>query len=383
MQLGLQSSARSITGPSGRQGVRLRFVAAILGVCSVLACRRVDPNDVGIAPSRRQAPPPVRPEETADTPPVATVVLPDFAKVATDLSPSVVSVISTVKKGDAARTNTVRGLGSGMIVTAGGQILTNDHVVREASTIDVELSTRDRVTAALRYSDPLLDLALIELAAPVAGLVPVEFEDAAPTPGEWVMAVGQPFALGHTVTVGVVSGTSRDFDDLGRPPGLRRDGIWSFIQTDASINIGNSGGPLVNADGKVIGVTTAVRNDGQGLAFAIPGPMARKFLEEVWTFGRVRHARLGIRAEDAGPQAVPGRASVVRITAVESGGPGAKAGLQVGDLVLAINDRPVLRVSDVAFQTQLLGVGSRLRLTIRRGDEPPQQVLVLPAEGAS
>ena len=209
--------------------------------------------------------------------------------------------------------------------------------------------------------------------------------EADPVPGEWVMAVGQPFGLGHTVTVGVISGLHRDHADLGRPEGLRADGIWSFIQTDASINIGNSGGPLVDAEGAVVGVTTAVRSDGQGVAFATPAPMVRRFLEEAWTHGRVRKARLGIKADNSfvsadTDSALAGRGAVVRVTEVDETGPAAKAGLVEGDLILSIGGRPVERVSDVAYLTQLLGVGSRVQLTIKRDGRAPEQVIVIPSE---
>lgn len=310
-----------------------------------------------------------------------TVVIPNFAKITKTLSPSVVTVVSTVEKGgDESTTARVRGLGSGMVVSAAGQILTNQHVVADASAVEVELSTHDRMNAKVLVADPMLDLALLETSGSNRQLEPVEFADRDPVPGEWVMAVGQPLGLGHTVTVGVISGLNRDFGDLGRPSGLRADGIWSFIQTDASINIGNSGGPLVDADGKVVGITTAVRNDAQGLAFAIPSAMARRFLEEVWTYGRVRHARLGIRGETVGPRVFPGRGSSVRITHVETGGPGAKAGLKKGDFILAINDIPIARVSDVAYLSQLLGVGARIPVTIKRADRPVSQVLIIPSE---
>jgi S1-C subfamily serine protease len=327
----------------------------------------------------RKAKPATEPSEDAHG--STTVVIPNFAKITERLSPSIVTVVSTVEKGsDDATASTVRGLGSGMVVSASGQILTNQHVVADATSVEVELSTHDRMNAKVLVADPMLDLAILEITEPVRQLEPVEFSDRDPVPGEWVMAVGQPLGLGHTVTVGVISGLHRDFGDLGRPSGLRADGIWSFIQTDASINIGNSGGPLVDADGKVVGITTAVRNDAQGLAFAIPSAMARRFLEEVWTYGRIRHARLGIRGETVGPRVFPGRGSSVRITHVEAGGPGAKAGLKKGDFILAINDIPVARVSDVAYVSQLLGVGARIPVTIKRVDRPVSQVLIIPSE---
>ncbi|MCA9704479.1 MAG: trypsin-like peptidase domain-containing protein [Myxococcales bacterium] len=343
-----------------------------------LGCRRVDeprpaPHDV--VPRVEPPAPPERPSSGGKT-----IVVPDFARVATELSPSVVTVISTVpSRGNQGEQKTLRGVGSGMLVSALGQVLTNEHVVADATKIQVELSTRELLDARRIYADPLLDLALLELRGAEVPLAPVQFSDREPTPGEWVMAVGQPFGLGHTVTVGVISGLRRDHDDLGRPPGLDPAGIWSFIQTDASINIGNSGGPLVDADGKVVGIATAVRSDGQGLAFAIPAPMARRFLEEVWTHGRVRHARLGIDAENALDGALPGRGSAVRVTKVDDKGPGAKAGLAEGDFILAINERPVSRVSDVAYLTQLYGVGSQLTIRRKRGTLPADNVLLISA----
>src|SRR5690606_33893215 len=112
---------------------------------------------------------------------------------------------------------------------------------------------------------------------------------------------------------------------LGRPPDLDAEGIWSFIQTDASINIGNSGGPLVDLDGAVVGLTTAVRQDGQGLAFAIPSAMAIKFVDEVRTYRRMRHTRLGIQAKN--DTELDGLASAVRVTRVDPDGPGERASL--------------------------------------------------------
>ncbi|MCH9687504.1 MAG: trypsin-like peptidase domain-containing protein [Deltaproteobacteria bacterium] len=363
-----------------QRGLAVCSALSLLTMGPALGCRRVD------EPAPTLSAPPPRVEQPAGPAAPAsnggrTVIVPDFARVAAGLSPSVVTVISTVpRRGSQGQRKTIRGVGSGMLVSARGQVLTNEHVVADATRVQVELDTGNRLDARVLHADPMLDLALLELEGVEGdGLVPVEFADGDPTPGEWVMAVGQPFGLGHTVTVGVISGLGRDHGDLGRPPGLRADGIWSFIQTDASINIGNSGGPLVDADGKVVGIATAVRSDGQGLAFAIPAPMARRFLEEVWTHGRVRHTRLGIKADNAIDGEPPGRGSVVRITEVEQAGPAAKAELVPGDFILAINDHPVSRVSDVAYLTQLHGVGARLTMTVKRGLLPAEQVLIIPA----
>lgn len=349
-----------------------------LGCLVATACRRVDEEPRGTAPATVPADRSAPPRHTA-----TTFVVPDFASVAASVAPSVVTVIASVQdKAGERGTKPIRGVGSGMIVSASGQVLTNQHVIANASAIEVELAGGQRLAARVVFADDLLDLALLGLEGEPTELAPVVFADTAPSPGAWVMAVGQPFGLGHTVTVGVVGGLGRDHDDLGRPGGLREDGIWSFIQTDASINIGNSGGPLVDADGRVAGITTAVRSDGQGLAFAVPAEMARRFLDEVWTFGRVRHTRLGMNAKNADAGVLAGRGSVVQVTAVEAAGPAANAGLEVGDIVLAIDGVRMRRVTDVAYRTQLLGVGARLNFTIARGDAPATEVTVIPAESA-
>jgi S1-C subfamily serine protease len=358
------------------------LVAAIV-LATTAACRRVDENAPGrvanVTPTSEDAEgsgPIVHSVQGGNT----TVVVPDFARVTERVGPSVVTVISTVPRDGERGSKVVRGLGSGMIVSVDGQILTNEHVVAAASRVEVELSTHELIPATVKIAEPLLDLALLQLDEDVGGLEPVEFIDRHPRPGEWVMAVGQPFGLGNTVTVGVVSGLGRDHDDLGRPEALRKEGVWSFIQTDASINIGNSGGPLVSPDGHVVGITTAVRSDGQGLAFAIPAPMATRFLEEVRTFGRVRLARLGIRADNAAGSEAVGMGSAVRVTSVDADGPGARAGLQEGDFILQIGGDRVNRVSDVAYLTQLHGVGARITFSIKRGEERPQDVEIVPDE---
>jgi len=346
-------------------------------------CRRVgdEAPPSGDARVRTAAGEPVEGVRTAAS--HSTIVVPDFAAVASRVGPAVVTVIATVREpeGD-TKSKVVRGVGSGMIVdAAAGQVLTNEHVVASASRVEVELADRERVTAQVVFADDMLDLALLQLVRTPSELQAVVFADRAPRPGEWVMAVGQPFGLGHTVTVGVISGLRRDHDDLGRPEGLRPDGIWSFIQTDASINVGNSGGPLVDVDGRVVGITTAVRRDGQGLAFAVPGEMALRFLDEVRTHGRVRRARLGISAENVLEHELPGDGEIVRVTKVDNDGPASRAGITVGDIVLAIDGEPVRRVSDVAYITQLHGAGARMAMTIQRGSEPAVDVLVIAEAG--
>lgn len=363
-------------------GVRSRRARLLLPLLVLVACRPIEEGE-GVAPAVRRAAPAAAPTPTRyEAPAAAPATYPDFVSVAERLRPSVVSVVSTHERAEADTNGRVlRGIGSGMLVSTSGHVLTNQHVIAGAAKVDIELTNRSRVRARVLASDDLLDLALLELESPVAGLEPVVFRDRPAAPGEWVMTMGQPYGLGHTVTVGVVSGLGRDHTDLGRPPGLRPDGFWSFIQTDASVNIGNSGGPLVDLTGQVLGLNTAVRSDGEGLAFAIPAAIARRFLEEVWTYGRVRHARLGLTVNDVGPDVFPGRLSAVRVTAVEAGGPGARAGLKPNDIILAIDDQSIARGSELAYHAQLRGVGAQIDLLVQRGAEPRRH-RVIPSEAA-
>ncbi len=306
--------------------------------------------------------------------------LPNFASVAHEVAPSVVTVISTLPRRGSRHPS--HGIGSGLLVSAAGQILTNEHVVAGATKIHVELANLERVEAKLIYGAPKLDLALLQLVAPTRGpqrtLRPARFRDRAATPGEWVMAVGQPFGLGDTVTVGVVSGVGRDHADLGRPKRLDPDGIWSFIQTDASVNIGNSGGPLVDTEGRVLGLTTAVRRDGQGLAFAIPSAMAVKFLAEVRAHGRFRFTRLGISAHNVGPEQFPSRLSTVQVTKIDPNGPGSLAGVKRGDVIVTIDGQAIRRVAEVAYLTQLRGVNESVRFELLDDEGTKRTVLVVP-----
>jgi S1-C subfamily serine protease len=354
--------------PSAR--ARIGLLAALL---AGPGCREIEtPDPVEHTAVLHQ---PRSPIEVDSEPVQAQVSLPDFARVAKQVGPSVVGVISTVEV-DSGR---MRGIGSGMVLSVQGEILTNEHVVRDAADVKVQLADHTQVPAEVVVADPLFDLAVLQLQGEFPDLQPVRFRarERPPLPGEWIMAIGQPFGLGDTVTVGVVSGLGRDHADLGRPSDLDPEGIWSFIQTDASINIGNSGGPLVDVDGRVLGITTAVRQDGQGLAFAIPSVMALEFIDEVRTYRRMRHTRLGILARN--DNEVDGLPSAVRVTRVEPDGPGERATLEVDDLILRIDGQPISRVSEVAYLTQLAGVGAEVTLTVLRAKtKQTEKVVIVP-----
>lgn len=364
-------------------GSRARFgfgglgTALLVGAatCSGAACRAIEePAPIDQIQVRAHADPLQIDSEPIDT----TITLPAFARVAQAVGPSVVGVISTVD----VNGSRMRGIGSGMILSVHGEILTNEHVIRDAAAVRVQLADDTQVNANVVVADPLLDLAILQIEGEVPGLLPVRFRgrEQPPLPGEWIMAIGQPFGLGDTVTVGVISGLGRDHADLGSPTDLDPEGIWSFIQTDASINIGNSGGPLVDVDGRVLGITTAVRQDGQGLAFAIPSEMALAFIDEVRTYRRMRHTRLGIQARN--DNELDGLPSAVRVTHVDPDGPGKRAKLEVDDLILRIDGQAISRVSEVAYLTQLAGVGAEVKLVVERAKDKRTEILIIVPEMA-
>ncbi len=320
---------------------------------------------LGCRPAEDPPPRADRRDQTVAAPVVTAPTLPtppDFAGLAVQMSPTLVSVVSALppesgRKGRRLR----RGVGSGLVVRADGQVLTNHHVIAEAVSFAIEYADGTRVAARRVYTDARLDLALIAPELAQSGRTAARLSERRPRPGEWVMAIGHPFGLGDTVTVGVISGLGRDHDDLGRPAELDPEGVWSFIQTDASINVGNSGGPLVDLHGEVLGLTTAVRSDGQGVAFAVPAAMARKFLDEVWAHGRFRHARLGLDVDEMDD------GSGVRVLTVVADGPAARAGVLPGDVLRAANGSPLPRISDLAYTSRVSGVGEPMHVRLRRG----------------
>jgi len=258
-------------------------------------------------------------------------------------------------------------LGSGVIVDAAkGYILTNQHVIDKADEITVTLKDGRKLVAKPIGADPETDIAIIQV--PPENLVAVPFSDSDKLQvGDFVVAIGNPFGLGQTVTSGIVSG-------LGRT-GLGIEGYENFIQTDASINPGNSGGALVNLRGELVGINTAIlapSGGNVGIGFAIPINMARTVMRQLIQYGEVRRGVFGVVIQDltpdlAQPLGLPARRGAV-IVGVEKGSPAEKAGLQVGDLVVSVNGKQVRSASDLRNTIGLMRVGSTFSLkVIRKG----------------
>ena len=254
------------------------------------------------------------------------------------------------------RSRVQRGQGSGVIFDAEGLLLTNAHVVEGADTLRVELTDGRSVAAKVVGKDSLTDLAVVRLEGkgpwPTAALGDSDRLKV----GDWAIAVGNPFGLENTVTMGIISNLNRNVAQLGIS-GKRLD----LIQTDAAINPGNSGGPLLNAEGEVIGINTLVRSGpGAGLGFAIPINRARNIAQQLVKTGRASHPVIGVGLA-SGPQG-----PVIR--SVQPGAPAAAAGLKPDDVITAINGVATTSPTEVVAAIERIGVGRELTLSIRRGD---------------
>lgn len=263
--------------------------------------------------------------------------------------------------------------GSGVIVHAGrGLILTNHHVINGAQAIEVALSDRRRFEAELVGSDPLTDIAVLRIRAPNLTALPLGDADRLAV-GDYVVAIGNPFGLGQTVTAGIVSA-------LGR--GLSADGYESYIQTDAPINPGNSGGPLISLDGNIVGINSAIFGPGAniGIGFAVPANIARFVMEQILEHGEVRRGQIGVQLVDYAPgEGAPAPVEGVLVAAVLRDSPAARAGLRPGDVVTAAGGRPTPTAATLRNAVGLTEIGETVRLAIwRRGERGEVAVRVEP-----
>ncbi len=324
----------------------------------VLACRVAPP----------QAPDPVTP---APEEPPATVTcerLPTLSEVAAEVVDSVVSITAWAEEGQPTSS------GSGVVV-ASGIVLTNHHVVEGAAHIQVSDRLGTLFAASVVGSDERADLAVVRVEGQGPHLRPLPFGDSSGVAlGEWVLAVGNPFGVGTTVTAGIVSATGR--------AGMGIVADEDFIQTDAAVNPGNSGGALVNTRGELIGINTAIlsRSGGnQGIGFAVPSNMARSILEGILEDGQFRRGWLGAELQErAASRSRPG----LLVIAIEPNSPAARGGLQVGDVILSLDGTDVVssrrmrtlivsKGAGTETQLELLRNGRPLTLTILLGESPP------------
>jgi Do/DeqQ family serine protease len=257
----------------------------------------------------------------------------------------------------------VTSLGSGVIVSPDGYVLTNAHVVERGARFRVGLLDGRELLAKVVGTDPSSDLAVLK----------VDHKERLPSatlgrsdgllPGETVIAIGNPFGLSHTVTTGVVSAVHRNFKAGDRT-------LFDFVQTDASINPGNSGGALLDIEGRLVGVNTAILGDrNAGIGFAIPIDRARRIADDLIAHGEVREGYLGISVEDlpAREGAAEGTSGGVAVTSVEPGSPGERAGVRRGDRVVSVQGFEPSSAEEFRFRVRDLSIGQEVRLELSRG----------------
>jgi serine protease Do/serine protease DegQ len=262
-------------------------------------------------------------------------------------------------------------LGSGVIIDSNqGLVLTNNHVIDKADKIMVTLNDGRQLSAKLIGTDPEADVAIIQIPAENLTMLPIA-DSSRLKVGDFVVAIGNPFGLGQTVTSGIVSA-------LGRS-GLGIEGYEDFIQTDASINPGNSGGALVNLRGELIGMNTAIlapTGGNVGIGFAIPSNMVMTIKESLVKHGEVRRGLLGVTTQDLTPELVKAfnlkNKQGAAISRIESNSPAAKAGLEPGDIIVAANGRPIKNSQDIRNIVGLMQIGDNVELEYFRNNEKRQ-----------
>ena len=266
-----------------------------------------------------------------------------------------------------------RSLGSGFIIDPSGLIITNNHVVEGADKITVNLIGGKDYKATIKGRDPKTDLALIQVTNPPPDLPFLKLGDSeAVRVGDWVMAVGNPFGLSHTVTQGIISAKGRV---IGAGP------YDNFLQTDASINPGNSGGPLLNLKGEVVGINTAILASGQGIGFATPSNMAQSVIPQLKEKGKVIRGMLGVQVQVVTPElaksfgmAEPKGALVAEVNA---GSPAEKAGIQRGDIIVDFNGHPIHEMNDLPRLVADTAPGAKANVKILREGKEKSYTLTI------
>jgi serine protease Do len=311
--------------------------------------------------------------------PAAIAALPDFSGIVAQNGPAVVNISVTNKGEKGAKVATMpqlgpkpqgqmpmHAIGSGFIVSSDGIILTNAHVVDDASNVTVKLTDKREFTAKVIGIDKPSDVAVLKVNANDLPVVKLDQADDVKV-GEWVVAIGSPFGFENTATSGIVSAKSRTL------PG---DSYVPFIQTDVAVNPGNSGGPLFNTKGEVVGINSQIytRTGGyQGLSFAIPIDVALHVKDQLVEHGSVTRGRLGVTVQDVN-QALADSFGLKKpagalVSSVEKGGAAAEAGLEPGDVILRYNDKDIASSSDLPMLVANTGPGTAARLDVMRKGE--------------
>ena len=280
---------------------------------------------------------------------------------------------------ESGRVLQLAGIGSGVIITPDGFIATNNHVVDGAAKLTVILDNKKKYTATLVGVDPTTDLALLKINA--ESLQYITFGNSDDTKvGEWVLAVGHPYNLGATVTAGIISAKARSIGILRK----NNLGIESFIQTDAAVNPGNSGGALVNVKGELIGINSAIASPTgsfAGYSFAIPSAIVKKVVADLKEFGKVQRALLGVAIQDVSAELITLKDLKVErgvyISGASPNGAAALAGLEVGDVITKVDERTIETASELQEYLGQFRPGDKVKVSYKRGDDLKLTTIVL------
>jgi serine protease Do len=365
------------------------LVLALLGA-GIVGGAAVEAMHHGGAPATAAVLPPIAPATVqSPAPGGGNVVMPDFPLITQRYGPAVVN-ISVSGKARATpdmsdpleffrqfqrggkmpqREVPVRGMGSGFIVGADGIIMTNAHVVKDATEVVVKLTDRREFKAKVLGTDPKTDVAVLKINAANLPVVTLGSTESLRV-GEWVLAIGAPFGFENTVTAGVVSAKGRSLPD---------DSAVPFIQTDVAVNPGNSGGPLFNARGEVVGINSQIYSQSggyQGVSFAIPIDLASKIKDEIVAHGKVEHAKLGVAVQEVNQSLAESfgldRPEGALVANVEKGSPADRAGLKPGDVIRSANGRNIVASGDLPAIVGMARPGERLSMDVWRGGKRMQ-----------
>ena len=339
-----------------------------MGILCLLGCSQR--GDKRLLPKRA----PNSPAESAETlgsgTPLRATCLPiSFSELVATADPSVVQVRTRQEKPSRSgrRRLTGEGLGSAFVYDREGLILTNNHVVVEASEIRVVFKDGRDLPAEVIGADPPTDVAVLRVAEHALPALPLGNSDELRV-GDWVLAIGNPFGLSHTVSAGIVSArgrTIRDLDGLGDGTGY-----FDFLQTDASINPGNSGGPLINLNGHVVGISTAIRAHSNKIGFAIPINMVRELLPALVRTGHIKRSALGVRVDfilaDDARRLQLGKVGGAIVRAVQPQSGADKAGFHVDDIIVEFQGQPIQGPERLRWLASMAGIDQRVTVKIQR-----------------
>ena len=279
------------------------------------------------------------------------------------------------RQGEGGGERTVNSMGSGFIIDSSGVVVTNNHVVEGAESIEIRMQDGTTMKAELKGRDPKTDLAVL-LVKPEKPLPTVSFGDSDGLRiGEWVMAIGNPFGLGGSVSLGIVSARNRD---------INAGPYDDFIQTDAAINKGNSGGPLFNMTGQVVGINTAIfspTGGSVGIGFSVPANTAKGVVDQLWKYGETRRGWLGVKVQsvtdDIAESMGLGKPHGALVADVTEGSPGKAAGIEAGDVIIAFNGKPINEMKELPRAVAETEIGKEVTLkALRKGKEIELKVAI-------